>query len=238
MRFDNLKSYYKKDPFPLDLLPPPIYKTDILYQSEGDENIYIPYKYLSSGEKQLLNNFGALIYHLRNLDSVTDNERRYENINVLFEEIELYFHPEYQRMVVKMLVEKLYAMDFHHIKRINVTFVTHSPFILSDIPLCNVLFLKEGKPATEKMQENTFGANIHGLLRNGFFLPSLPIGEFAHDKINGLFERFNGYKLDSRSRKQKEWFYSSIMRIGEPYLREQLMKLYNMHYPTYDNDRY
>lgn len=238
VRFDNLKSYYKKDPFPLDLLPPPIYKTDILYQSEGDENIYIPYKYLSSGEKQLLNNFGALIYHLRNLDSVTDNERRYENINVLFEEIELYFHPEYQRMVVKMLVEKLYAMDFHHIKRINVTFVTHSPFILSDIPLCNVLFLKEGKPATEKMQENTFGANIHGLLRNGFFLPSLPIGEFAHDKINGLFERFNGYKLDSRSRKQKEWFYSSIMRIGEPYLREQLMKLYNMHYPTYDNDRY
>lgn len=238
VRFDNLKSYYKKDPFPLDLLPPPIYKTDILYQSEGDENIYIPYKYLSSGEKQLLNNFGALIYHLRNLDSVTDNERRYENINVLFEEIELYFHPEYQRMVVKMLVEKLYAMDFHHIKRINVTFVTHSPFILSDIPLCNVLFLKEGKPATEKMQENTFGANIHGMLRNGFFLPSLPIGEFAHDKINGLFERFNGYKLDSRSRKQKEWFYSSIMRIGEPYLREQLMKLYNMHYPTYDNDRY
>lgn len=151
---------------------------------------------------------------------------------------ELYFHPEYQRIVVKMLVEKLHAIDFHHIKRINITFVTHSPFILSDIPLCNVLFLKGGKPVTEKMQENTFGANIHGMLRNGFFLPSLPIGEFAHDKINRLFERLNGYKLDSRSQKQKEWFYSNIMRIGEPYLREQLMKLYNMHYPTYDNDRY
>ena len=238
VRFDNLKSYYKKSPFPLDLLPPPIYKTDILYQSERYENTYIPYKYLSSGEKQLLNNFGALIYHLRNLDSVTDNKRLYENINVFFEEIELYFHPEYQRIVVKMLVEKLHAIDFHHIKRINITFVTHSPFILSDIPLCNVLFLKGGKPVTEKMQENTFGANIHGMLRNGFFLPSLPIGEFAHDKINRLFERLNGYKLDSRSQKQKEWFYSNIMRIGEPYLREQLMKLYNMHYPTYDNDRY
>lgn len=74
VRFDNLKSYYKKSPFPLDLLPPPIYKTDILYQSERYENTYIPYKYLSSGEKQLLNNFGALIYHLRNLDSVTDNK--------------------------------------------------------------------------------------------------------------------------------------------------------------------
>lgn len=232
IRFDNLKLHYMKDPFPLDLLPPPIYKADILYQSERGEDAYIPYKYLSSGEKQLLNNFGALIYHLRNLDSVTDDGRLYENINIIFEEIESYFHPEYQRMVVKMLVEKLHAIVFFHIKRINITFVTHSPFILSDIPLCNVLFLKGGKPAMEKMQENTFGANIHGMLRNGFFLPSLPMGEFAHDKINGLFERLNGCKLDSRSQEQKKWFYSNIMRVGEPYLRDQLMKLYNMHYPV------
>ena len=98
--------------------------------------------------------------------------------------------------------------------------------------MCNVLFLKGGKPYAEGMQENTFGANIHGMLRNGFFLPSLPMGEFAHEKINRLFEMLNGYKLDSRNREQAEWFYSSIMRVGEPYLREQLMRLYNMHYPA------
>lgn len=63
IRFDDLKSYFKREPFPLDLLPPPIYKTDILFCSELDLDNYIPYKYLSSGEKQLLNNFGALIYH-------------------------------------------------------------------------------------------------------------------------------------------------------------------------------
>ena len=111
-----------------------------------------------------------------------------------------------------------------------------APFILSDIPLCNVLFLKGGSPAVEMMQENTFGANIHGMLKNGFFLPSLPIGEFAHEKINVLFERLNGYKLDARSEEQAEWFYSNIMRVGEPYLREQLMRLYNMHYPVRDYD--
>ena len=107
---------------------------------------------------------------------------------------------------------------------------------MSDIPLCNVLFLQEGTPATEKMQENTFGSNIHGLLKNGFFLPSLPIGEFAYDKINDLFERLNKYKFDPSNREQKEWFYSSIMRVGEPYLRGELMKLYNMHYPIRYND--
>ena len=232
LKFEELKQHYQKDPFPLELLPPPIYKTEILYQSQRNKDEYIPYRFLSSGEKQLLNNFGALIYHLRNIDSVIDDKRRYENVNIILEEIELYFHPEYQRMVVKMLLEKLFSISFKHIKRINITFVTHSPFILSDIPLCNVLFLKNGKPAYTQMQENTFGANIHGLLKNGFFLPSLPIGEFAYQKINHLFERLNGYKLDARDKKQEEWFYSCIMRVGEPYLREQLMRLYNMHYPS------
>lgn len=174
-----------------------------------------------------------MIYHLRNIDSVIDKKRSYENVNVIFEEIELYFHPEYQRLVVKMLVEKLQKIDFNHIKRVNVIFVTHSPFILSDIPICNVLFLKDGKPAIRKIQENTFGSNIHGLLKNGFFLPSLPMGEFAYDKINELFERLNGYKLDPNNRELRDWFYSNIMRVGEPYLREQLMKLYNMHYSFY-----
>lgn len=91
IRFDDLKSYFKREPFPLDLLPPPIYKTDILFCSELDLDNYIPYKYLSSGEKQLLNNFGALIYHLRNLDSVTDDGRIYENVNVLLKKLSYIF---------------------------------------------------------------------------------------------------------------------------------------------------
>ena len=236
VKFDDLREKYTEDPFPLELLPPPIYTAEILYQSRLNADEYIPYRFMSSGEKQLLNNFGALIYHLRNLDSVTDDGRRYENVNIILEEIELYFHPEYQRMIVKLLLEKLYAMAFKHIKRINITFVTHSPFILSDIPLCNVLFLKDGKPAYTQMQENTFGANIHGMLKNGFFLPSLPMGEFAHEKINNLFERLNSFKLDIYSKEQEEWFYSNIMRVGEPYIREQLMRLYYMYYPVIRKD--
>ena len=233
IRFNKIHSFYNKTPFPLDLLPPPIYKTEIIYQSEfnnGDE--YIPFNYLSSGEKQLLNNVGALMYHLRNLDSVTDSGKSNENVNIILEEIELYFHPEYQRKIIKLFIEKLHDMAFNRIKRINIIFVTHSPFVLSDIPLCNVLFLKDGTPMMGQIQENTFGANIHGLLRNGFFLPSLPIGEFAYDKINGLFERLNQSMLDRTDQKQKEWFYTNITRVGEPYIREQLMKLYNMHYPN------
>ena len=228
IEFDTIKDFFKVDPFPLELLPPPIYNAEILYQTPGNIHEFAAYKYLSSGEKQLLSNIGAIIYHIRNLDSVV---RGYENVNVFLEEIELYFHPEYQRKIVMLFLDKLYGLELKRVRRINITFTTHSPFILSDIPLCNVLFLKEGKPCYEAMQENTFGANIHSMLRNGFFLPSLPIGEFAHEKINMLFERLNGFKLNRDKMEDKEWFYSNIIRVGEPYLREQLMKLFNIYYP-------
>lgn len=223
--FDDVKDHFQKEPFPLELLPPPIYKAEILYQ-RNDQEKCIPFCSLSSGEKQLLNSFGALLYHLRNIDSGNN----YENVNVFLEEIELYFHPESQQKMVRMLVEKLHSFSFARIKRVNIVFVTHSPFILSDIPLCNVLFLKDGRPSMA-MQEDTFGANIHGLLRNGFFLPSLPIGEFAFEKINTLFEILNRFKIDRNDKEMAAEIYSYIMRVGEPYLREQLMSLYNMHYP-------
>ena len=228
IEFDTIKDFFKVDPFPLELLPPPIYNAEILYQTPENIHEFAAYKYLSSGEKQLLSNIGAIIYHIRNLDSVV---RGYENVNIFLEEIELYFHPEYQRKIVMLFLDKLYGLELKRVRRINITFTTHSPFILSDIPLCNVLFLKEGKPCYEAMQENTFGANIHSMLRNGFFLPSLPIGEFAHEKINMLFERLNGFKLNRDKMEDKEWFYSNIIRVGEPYLREQLMKLFNIYYP-------
>lgn len=173
---------------------------------------------LSSGEKQLLNNIGAIIYHLQNIDS---SDSKYESINLLLEEIELYFHPEFQRLLVNRIIEQIYGIRWKHIKNINITFVTHSPFVLSDIPKSNVLFIKDGKPDYD-MQENTFGANIHGLLKNGFFLPNLPMGEFAHQKINELFRKLNDHQYNEEDIAQIK---QEISVIGEPYLREQLYRL-------------
>lgn len=106
-----------------------------------------------------------------------------------------------------------------------MVYVTHSPYILSDIPKTNVLFLKNGN-ADYSMQENTFGANINGLLKNGFFLPSLPMGEFAHQKINRLFALLHsGDFKDS----ELEGIRQEILLVGEPVIRQQLMALYNIY---------
>ena len=104
--------------------------------------------------------------------------------------------------------------------------VTHSPFVLSDIPKQNVLFLKEGLP-TYSMQENTFGANIHSMLQNGFFLNGLPIGEFAKEKINELTKSLHNGAHDVENKDNDKNILNIINLIGEPIIKSQLLKMYS-----------
>lgn len=224
VNIDSLKEHYGKRGFSLDNLPPPIYKWDILFNKKEDPvHCDIGLDTFSSGEKQRLNSISAIIYHLQNLAN-TASEVKYNNVNLIMEEIELYYHPEYQRQYFYQLLDVIKRSKLKNIHNINLVFVTHSPFILSDIPKCNVLFLKDGVPDDE-MQENTFGANIHSMLKHGFFIPNLPIGEFAYVKINALFKKLNSGELNPE--KDLGDIYQEILLVGEPFLRNQLLQLYN-----------
>ena len=206
----------------MENLPPAIYKWQIYFRRESDSSL-IPFDTLSSGEKQRYFSVGAIIYHLLNIDSIGSGKIHYQAVNLMLEEIELYFHPEWQRSFTCYLMEIIGQLTFKQIRSINVLYVTHSPYILSDIPKTNVLFLKNGE-ADYSMQENTFGANINGLLKNGFFLPSLPMGEFAHQKINDLFALLHSGDFKAS---ELEKIRQEIQLVGEPVIRQQLMMLYN-----------
>lgn len=210
---DVIKKHYTPKGIQLSELPPSLYECDILFKRS---DAYVEMGSLSSGERQLLNIIGVIMYHLYDLD----RQKVYKAANLIFEEIELYFHPDYQRQLVYRLIKQIRGGDFTSLEAVNMLFVTHSPFILSDIPKENVLFLNNGIPDTQ-MQENTFGANIHSLLKNGFFLPNLTMGEFAYHKINRLFAKLNAndVKVTEIAELNKE-----ITLVGEPYLREQLFK--------------
>lgn len=223
VEIDKLKEHYGGKPVPLDNLPPPIYKWDIVFNKKDNPDFEIELDSFSSGEKQLLYSIGAIIYHLQNLSN-TSSGIKHKNVNLIMEEIELYYHPEFQRQLFGRLLDLIQRANFGDIQNINIIFVTHSPFILSDIPKCNVLFLKDGMPK-DIMQENTFGANIHTLLKNGFFMPNLPIGEFAYGKINKLFGKLNSGELDPDN--DLDEIYQEILLVGEPFLRNQLLMLYN-----------
>lgn len=213
---DDIKSYYEKNGgLSLENLPPAIFDTEIIFETRGTK---IDMSSLSSGEKQFINTIGAIIYHMQNINS----NQNYSSINLFLEEIELYFHPDYQRQFILRLIQQIHSANLTNIKNINITFVTHSPFVLSDIPKCNVLFLKEGQP-DYGMQDNTFGANIHSILKNGFFLPNLPMGEFAYQKINEWFGQFSENEFD-KTEESIARLREEIAIVGEPYLREQLYK--------------
>lgn len=155
----------------------------------------------SSGEKQKIHSLTTLVYHLINLNSVEEKKetKDFEYVNLVLDEIELYYHPEWQRTYLYDLLEYLKKMDprnLNNFKGINITFITHSPFILSDIPAQNVLRLEDGKPS-DKTFGQTFGANIHQLLHNDFYLENGFIGEFAKSKIEEVVDFLRMKKWES-----------------------------------------
>ena len=234
----------------IELLPPPIFVGDILFSINGTFNKYqnlnsielkkalngkkddvFTLKQKSSGEQQLLFSIGTLIYHLRNLNSSTNQNDNisYSNVSIILDEVELYFHPEYQRKYINYLLESIAHAGLYRIKNVNICCITHSPFILSDIPKNNVLFLDNGN-SVRTMQEDTFGANIHTILQNGFFLESLPIGEFAKKKINELFELLHKGTIEKDT-------YNLIRLVSEPVLKSQLLRLYHQLSPDSDHQK-
>lgn len=205
----------------IDLIPPHCFKTDIQLKEKDSNKIAYSFSKLSSGEKQLVYTTSSILYHIRNLNSIEGNLRRvkYNHINIILDEIELYFHPEFQRQFVNNLILNIQNMQFN-IESINIQMATHSPFILSDIPKKNVLFIEYGNNIVDEMQEDTFGANIHTLLQHGFFLNGVPIGDFAKQKINQMFARLHKGECSDE-------LFTEILLVGEPFIKSQLLKKYN-----------
>ena len=176
---------------------------------------------LSSGEKLYLNiltNFAYTLYHL---------EDDYNGI-MLFDEIELSFHPAWQKQIIGHLlymynkVRESKKIDLHLI------FTTHSPFLLSDIPKQNIIFLDKDEAGKCKVvdglkdKKQTFGANIHTLLSDSFFMEDGLMGEFAKGKIDKAIALLNKDKLDEKELKYCE---EIISIIGEPIVKNQLQRM-------------
>lgn len=185
----------------VELIPAAFAKIKLGVLHDSDDKNESDIHYLSSGEQQLIITLQTLYYHLHNLNSVDEKKEkvRYRNVNIMMDEIELYFHPEYQRQFISELIRGLKKTEIPNIRSLNVLFSTHSPFILSDIPASNILRLENGAPSIRK-QEETFGANIHQLLHNEFFLENGFVGEYGRMKINDTI-RYLTYHINIKEMK-------------------------------------
>lgn len=247
---EKIKSISKGENI-INFLPPPIFSVDIELKSSNSEKVN--FSALSSGEKQQIYSINSIFYHLINLESIPKDGNRisYEYINIILEEIELYFHPEYQRTYIYKLIEGIKKLNLENIKGINFIFVTHSPFILSDIPKQNVLFLGEN----EMGNKNTFAGNISMMLSSSFFMKESLIGEFAKNKINQLLEKIIEQKEENNKEEEskknnkkyekkviiddteKEKALKLIELIDEPILKHKLKEMFREAYPDFWKDR-
>lgn len=183
------------------------------------------FNHLSHGEQMI---FGQLL----NIYFYSNSKN---NLIFLFDEPEIALHPDWQKKYLYEVVILLQMLK----KTYQFIFTTHSPFLLSDLPKENIIFLEkfnkddievknrnqeEGncKNVTDKTNIETFGANIHTLLSHGFFMQGGLMGEFAKEKIN---EVISILKKETLSKDEINRCKNIISIIGEPILKSTLEKM-------------
>lgn len=140
---------------------------------------------LSSGENALLNFYSVIYERVQNIEK----EQIQEEYVLLLDEADLGYHPEWKKKFVNSIVKSLpLFFNFSTTQsNIQIIFTTHDPLTLSDIPKQNVVFLDEngaGETIISNDNKETFGANIHDLLADSFFLSDGLMGDFAKEKID------------------------------------------------------
>jgi len=157
-----------------------------------------------------------------------------KNIFIFLDEFEIGLHPKWQKQTINYIVDflkEITNINFHLI------LTTHSPFLLSDIPKQNIIFLDKDEDGNcivvdgLKDKKQTFGANIHTLLSDSFFMEDGLMGEFAKGKIMQI-QRFHKkvikYKDKEKVKKAYVCFYNKKEKefkqtqsiIGEPFLQK------------------
>jgi energy-coupling factor transporter ATP-binding protein EcfA2 len=223
------------------ILPPSIFFYEIMLEKTVNgvcNGEIVPMRQMSSGERQFVFTTSTIAYHLQNLRSVREPSPRYRNIHLILDEVEICFHPEYQRTFVSKLLQLLTRLqlntDWYEGCHISIWIVTHSPFILSDIPQRCILYLKDGHQESGSSFVNPFGANINDILKQSFFLEHGFMGEFVRCSAISLCH-YLGAKVDAfrdipSMYKNITWTAEKasafIEEVGEPILRGQLMRVF------------
>lgn len=172
---------------------------------------------LSSGEYALLALFGRI-------NSVLKKDLN-KNIILLLDEAELSLHPHWQVCFLKTMLNFM-VKEFAE-KKVQIILTSHSPFIVSDLPSnCIILLERDGYKVKLKEQlsknKETFGANIHHLFMENFFMQDSLMGEFAREKINDLAKVI--YERDTFSPEEYDFYKRSVQMIGEPFIRTKLLE--------------
>jgi hypothetical protein len=216
--------------------------------------------YFSSGEQTML----SLFSRFWSFFGSEDFQRRIKDLSgvlILIDEGELTLHPQWQKQFVYNLIELVKHLPNLEGKKVQIILTTHSPLILSDFLAENVIFLRklteeDVKQAPKQRVGNcmvvnredkqTFGANVHSLLADSFFLQGGLVGEFAKQKLQDVWDyiNFNENAKDTHTEEEqarynelvskgwgKDKAWRIIKKIGEPFVKSSFEDKYFEKFP-------
>lgn len=147
------------------------------------------------------------------------------DVVVLIDEGEVHMHPQWQKEFVHNLIKVLPIIL--NVPKIQLIFASNSPFLISDLPHYNIVFLdsNKGKTFIRSGQPTSYAANIHELLATSFFM-DVPIGKFAESKIDEILGWLNEDKLLSLA---KTIYIKKVIRlIDDPLVQNKIIQLLSL----------
>ena len=189
----------------------------------------LPYQFscISSGEYQFAKVLGGIEEYCIKLS--IGEYGNHPNMVYLLDEPETYMHPELCRTFLKRLDTLLQERSATN--DIQVLISTHSPMLLSDVLPNQVTRLDYDSKGyciiKNRNEKSYFGANIHTVLADGFFL-DYTIGEYARGYLQQQFALLksiaekNDINSDDRA-------FAEELKTVIPYIGDELMKnMFNM----------
>jgi len=170
---------------------------------------------ISSGHKAYINLFA-------NFYSIVSKIKE-DYVLVCIDEGDLYFHPKWQTEFLYKLINILPKILN---KKCQIFLTTHSPFLVSDLPKNNLIFVQKNNDdslsimSNKQIEGETFGGNIGELYLDAFFMQGSLISRFATSKIQNIINkiRSNDQQINSDDR-------ILISEIGDELIKSQLEKL-------------
>ncbi|EEM02198.1 hypothetical protein COE80_25685 [Bacillus pseudomycoides] len=196
----------------------------------SNEFFIFSWRDMSSGEKALLNIYSRFYYASKRQELLSHPE---DDLIILIDEGEVYLHPHWQGNLLNSLIEFLPSV-FKNKKElrqrnIQIILTSNSPFLVSDLPSTNIIFLRKEQTYTTVIEDldethRTFAANIHSLLAHSFFMEDGVTGAFAKRKINEIIHLLIKEDIVTIF-ENEEKIEKTINLIGEPIIRNKLLQM-------------
>ncbi len=209
-------------------------------------------KNLSTGERHMLYLITRLSYSISYINPIADQPIK--KICLIMDEPNNSYHPNWQKQFFNTLYEYFKNINVSDKIQIQLIISTHSPFLLSDFSDAHVLRLgrdeNTGKTIVVNGIKETFGANIHDLLADDFFMSDSFIGEFARQKVNNVLTWINAKLEICKARSQEvpqdiqadldlfesdDDVFSIISILGDDMIKNKLLSLFYEAVPNHES---